>query len=142
MDINTCTLIDLPRILDDRGNLSFLQNHDHLPFEIKRVYWIYDVPGGEQRGGHAYKELQELIIAISGSFDVVLHNGKEEKRFTLNRSYYGLYVPKMIWRHMDNFSTNALAFVATDALYDPEQYIRDFESYKHMVNGNTSLLHF
>jgi dTDP-4-dehydrorhamnose 3,5-epimerase-like enzyme len=122
-------LIDLPKILDERGNLSFLQNNDQLPFAINRVYWIYDVPGGEQRGGHAYRSMKELIIALSGSFDVVLFDGKEEKRFTLNRSYYGLYVPKMIWRSMENFSTNALAFVAADSFYSEQEYIRDREKF-------------
>lgn len=125
-------IIQLPKILDDRGNLSFFENQNQIPFDIKRVYWIYDVPGGEVRGGHAYKELQEMIVALSGSFDVVLNNGKEERKFTLNRSYYGLYVPKMIWRSMENFSTNSLAFIATDASYSEDQYIRDFEDFKHM----------
>jgi dTDP-4-dehydrorhamnose 3,5-epimerase-like enzyme len=118
-------IINLPKILDERGNLSFFQNEDHLPFPIQRVYWIYDVPGGEVRGGHAYREMQEFIIALSGSFDVVLFDGKEEKKYTLNRSYYGLYVPKMVWRSMENFSTNALAFVASDSFYDEHDYIRD-----------------
>jgi len=120
-------IINLPKILDERGNLSFFQNEDHLPFSIQRVYWIYDVPGGETRGGHAYREMQEFIIALSGSFDVVLFDGKEEKKFTLNRSYYGLYVPKMVWRSMENFSTNALAFVASDSLYNEQDYIREKE---------------
>jgi dTDP-4-dehydrorhamnose 3,5-epimerase-like enzyme len=128
-------LIDLPKILDERGNLSFLQNNDQLPFVINRVYWIYDVPGGEQRGGHAYRSMKELIIALSGSFDVVLFDGKEEKKFTLNRSYYGLYVPKMIWRSMENFSTNALAFVATDSMYDESEYIRNREQFIIECNG-------
>ena len=130
MTINDAKIIQLPKILDDRGNLSFFENNSQLPFEIQRVYWIYDVPGGESRGGHAYKELQEVIVALSGSFDVVLHDGKEEKKFTLNRSYYGLYVPKMMWRHIENFSTNSLALIATDAFYDEGQYIREFEQYK------------
>lgn len=134
MSLQQVKLLDLPKILDERGNLSFFQNEDHIPFNIKRVYWIYDVPGGEHRGGHAYKDLQEVIIALSGSFDVVLNDGKEERKFTLNRSYYALYVPKMIWRHIDNFSTNSLAFIATDKNYDGEQYIRNFESYKQMIN--------
>ncbi len=128
-------IIDLPKILDERGNLSFLQNEDQLPFSIKRVYWIYDVPGGEQRGGHAYRSMKEVIIALSGSFDVVLFDGKEEKRFTLNRSYYGLYVPEMIWRSMENFSTNALAFVATDSMYDESEYIRNREQFITESNG-------
>jgi len=127
-------IINLPKILDERGNLSFFQNEDHLPFSIQRVYWIYDVPGGETRGGHAYREMQEFIIALSGSFDVVLFDGKVEKKFTLNRSYYGLYVPKMVWRSMENFSTNALAFVASDSLYNEQDYIREKESFIDEVN--------
>jgi dTDP-4-dehydrorhamnose 3,5-epimerase-like enzyme len=123
-------IINLPKILDERGNLSFFQNEDHLPFSIQRVYWIYDVPGGELRGGHAYRKMQEFIIALSGSFDVVLFDGKEEKKYTLNRSYYGLYVPKMVWRSMENFSTNALAFVASDSFYDEQDYIRDYEKFR------------
>ena len=130
MKIDDCQITDLPKVLDDRGNLSFFQNGTHIPFEIKRVYWIYDVPGGEQRGGHAYKTLQEFIVALSGSFDVVLNDGVNEKRFTLNRSYYGLYVPKMIWRHIENFSTNSLALIATDGFYNATEYIRDFEEFK------------
>ena len=128
-------IINLPKILDERGNLSFFQNEDHLPFSIQRVYWIYDVPGGETRGGHAYREMQEFIIALSGSFDVVLFDGEEEKKFTLNRSYYGLYVPKMVWRSMENFSTNALAFVASDSLYNEQDYIREKELFIDEVNA-------
>ena len=128
-------IINLPKILDERGNLSFFQNESHLPFSIQRVYWIYDVPGGEVRGGHAYKEMQEFIIALSGSFDVVLFDGKEEKKFTLNRSYYGLYIPKMLWRSMENFSTNALAFVATDSFYDEKEYIRDKDMFINEIHG-------
>lgn len=127
-------IINLPKILDERGNLSFFQNEDHLPFLIQRVYWIYDVPGGEVRGGHAYREMQEFIIALSGSFDVVLFDGKEEKKFTLNRSYYGLYVPKMVWRSMENFSTNALAFVASDSFYDEQDYIRDKNTFINEIH--------
>jgi dTDP-4-dehydrorhamnose 3,5-epimerase-like enzyme len=128
-------IINLPKILDERGNLSFFQNESHLPFSIQRVYWIYDVPGGEVRGGHAYKEMQEFIIALSGSFDVVLFDGKEEKKITLNRSYYGLYIPKMLWRSMENFSTNALAFVATDSFYDEKEYIRDKDMFINEIHG-------
>ncbi|GEO03231.1 hypothetical protein AAE02nite_08950 [Adhaeribacter aerolatus] len=134
MSLQDVKLINLPKVLDERGNLSFFQNNDQIPFELKRVYWIYDVPGGEHRGGHAYKDLQEVIIALSGSFDVVLHDGKEEKVYSLNRSYYGLYVPQKIWRSMENFSTNSLAFIATDAYYDTQQYIRDFEEFKLLTN--------
>ena len=128
-------IIDLPKVEDDRGNLSFLQNSVEIPFDIKRVYWVYDVPGGEQRGGHAYETMQELIIALSGSFDVVLFDGKEEKKYTLNRSYYGLYVPKMIWRSLENFSTNALAFTTTDQPFSEKEYIRDLATFKQLVNG-------
>lgn len=129
-------IINLPKIPDERGNLSFFENNNQLPFEIKRVYWIYDVPGGEVRGGHAYKELEEVIVALSGSFDIVLHDGVEEQKFTLNRSYYGLYVPKMIWRRMENFSTNSLAFVAADAPYTAEDYIRDFNQFQTQIGAD------
>jgi dTDP-4-dehydrorhamnose 3,5-epimerase-like enzyme len=123
-------LIQLPKILDDRGNLSFFENNKQIPFEIKRIYWIYDVPGGETRGGHAYKNLQEVVIALSGSFDVVLFDGIKEHKFTLNRSYTALYIPKMIWRHMENFSTNAVALISTDQEYKENEYIRDKEEFK------------
>jgi len=123
------TIIQLPKILDRRGNLSFLESNNHVPFEIKRVFLIYDVPGGAVRGGHAYRESQEFIIALSGSFDVVLHDGNVEKRYNLNRSYYGLYVPKMIWRRMENFSTNSLALVLSSTHYNEEDYIHDFAEF-------------
>ena len=134
MALSDCRIIELPKIPDDRGNLSFFENNKQLPFEISRVYWIYDVPGGEVRGGHAYENLQEVIIALSGSFDVLLTDGISEKKFTLNRSYYGLYIPKMIWRSLENFSTNSLAFIATDHLYEEKQYIRDFDEFKNKYN--------
>jgi dTDP-4-dehydrorhamnose 3,5-epimerase-like enzyme len=123
-------IIQLPKIDDPRGNLSFLETDKHVPFKIARTYWIYDVPGGEIRGGHAFKQQQEFIIALSGSFEVVLHDGATEKRFQLNRSYYGLYIPKMIWRSLENFSTNSLALIVSDREYDECDYIRDFEFYK------------
>lgn len=134
MSLSNVRLIDLPKILDERGNLSFFQNDDHIPFTIKRVYWLYDVPGGQTRGGHAFTNQQEVIIALSGSFDVVLNDGFGQQTFTLNRSYYGLYVPSMIWRHLDNFSTNSLAFIASSDAYNEEGYIRDFSEYKKAVN--------
>lgn len=118
-------IIDLPKILDKRGNLSFLQNNDQIPFEIKRVFWIYDVPGGEIRGGHAYKTQKEVIIALSGSFDVVVDDGKTVQRFHLNRSYVGLYIPPRVWRHIENFSTNSLSLHITDMLFDKADYIWD-----------------
>ena len=127
-------IIEINKILDQRGNLSFLQSHKEVPFDIKRVYWIYDVPGGEMRGGHAYKNLNEVIIALSGSYDVVLHDGEKEYRYHLNRSYYGLYVPKMMWRHIENFSTNSLALILTDDLYKEDEYVRDFDTFKAMTN--------
>jgi hypothetical protein len=126
-------LIELPKILDDRGNLSFFENGKQIPFTIARAYWIYDVPGGEKRGGHAYKTLQECIVALSGSFDVVLHDGIQERRFTLNRSYFGLYVPSMIWRQLENFSTNSLALIAADQAYNEVEYIRDFDQFKSLL---------
>ena len=122
-------VIDLPKIHDERGNLSFLEEDTHLPFKIRRVYWIYDVPGGEIRGGHAFKETDEFIVALSGSFDVVLNDGMKEHRFHLNRSYYGVYVPKMFWRMLDNFSTNSLALIVASTMYSEEDYIRDFEDF-------------
>lgn len=128
--------IDLPKILDRRGNLSFIEGNRHIPFRIRRSYWIYDVPGGEVRGGHAYRENEEFIVALSGSFDVVLHDGKQECRYHLNRSYYGLYVPRMMWRSMENFSTNSLALVLSSTDYDAGDYIRDFERFKtEMADG-------
>jgi uncharacterized RmlC-like cupin family protein len=122
--INT-QIIQLPKILDRRGNLSFIESNNHIPFSIQRTHWIYDVPGGEKRGGHAYKENQEFIVALSGSFDVVINDGNEEKIYHLNRSYYGLYIPAMIWRQMENFSTNSLALVLSSTKYDSNDYIRE-----------------
>ena len=130
---NQIKLINLPKIVDSRGNLSFAEELNHVPFEIKRTYWIYDVPGGEVRGSHAYKQNEEFIIALSGSFDVILDDGSGPKRYHLNRSYYGLYVPKMLWRAMDNFSTNSLALVLSSTAYDENDYIRDFEIFKNAV---------
>ena len=124
--MNQPRIIELPKFLDARGNLSFAQNNTHIPFEIKRTYWLYDVPGGESRGGHAYRETEEFIIALSGSFDVIVDDGKEKKTFHLNRSYYGLYVPNGMWREMDNFSTNSLALEFASTKYNPEDYIRDY----------------
>jgi oxalate decarboxylase/phosphoglucose isomerase-like protein (cupin superfamily) len=127
-------LIYLPKILDDRGNLTFVEEKKHLPFIINRVYWIYDVPGGEFRGSHAFRENEELIAALSGSFDVVLHNGIREYRFSLNRSYDGVYVPKMVWRRMENFSTNSLALVLASTNYNDDDYIRDYDEFLREVS--------
>ncbi len=134
--MNRPQIITLPKFLDARGNLSFVEQENHIPFVIRRTYWLYDVPGGESRGGHAYKENQEFIVALSGSFDVVLDDGIEKKVFTLNRSYYGLYVPKGLWREMENFSTNSLALIISSTDYDATDYIRDYSVFlKYKKNG-------
>lgn len=125
-------IINLPKIGDKRGNLSLVEEFKHIPFKIERTYWIYDVPGGEKRGGHAYRENQEFIVALSGSFDVVLDDGKEKKLYSLNRSYYGLYIPKGWWRQMENFSTNALALVLASTPYTKEDYIYDYQEFKRI----------
>lgn len=122
-------LIQLPKIIDNRGNLSFIEERNHIPFEIARCYWIYDVPGGEIRGSHAFRRQQEFIVALSGSFDLVLDDGKEKRKYSLNRSYMGVYVPRMTWRTLENFSTNSLCLVLSSTVYDPEDYIWDYEQY-------------
>lgn len=126
MTLDNVKIVDLPKILDIRGNLSFIEENNHIPFKIERTYLIYDVPGGELRGSHAYKENCEFIVALSGSFDVVLNDGKEEKKYSLNRSYFGLYVPNLLWRRLENFSTNSLAIILSSTKYSIEDYIRDF----------------
>lgn len=128
--VNDVKVVELPKFLDARGNLSFAEQNNHIPFEIKRTYWIYDVPGGEARGGHAFRENQEVVIAISGSFDVVVDDGLNKKLFTLNRSYYGLYIPAGLWREMNNFSTNSLALEFGSMPYDVKDYIFDYEEYR------------
>ena len=128
-------LIELPKIIDKRGNLSFFENSNQIPFDIKRTYWIYDVPGGETRGGHTFMASHELIVALSGSFDIVLHNGIKEIKYSLNRSYVGLYVPNLIWRQLENFSTNSLALIVSNIRYNKQDYIRDFEEFKKIKNG-------
>ena len=135
MTLDDVKLIQLPKFLDERGNLSFFENENQIPFSIKRSYWIYDVPGGEMRGGHAYKSLQEFIVALSGSFDVVLDDGRDRKTFSLNRSYYGLYIPRLIWRQLENFSTNALALIVSDQVYSAEDYIYDYEEFSKRKEG-------
>lgn len=127
-------IIQLPKFLDKRGNLSVIEELKDIPFKIERTYWIYDVPGGEARGGHAYRKNQEFIVALSGSFDVILDDGIERKTYPLNRSYYGLYVPEGIWREMNNFSTNSLALVLSSTPYDKEDYIYDYELFKSYCN--------
>lgn len=130
MSKNIVKLIQLPKFLDARGNLSFIEQENHIPFMIERTYWIYDVPGGEKRGGHAYKNNEELIVALSGSFDVIVDDGNEKKTFSLNRSYYGLYVPKGTWREIQNFSTNSLALILSSTRYEESDYIRDYDEFK------------
>ena len=129
MNISDIKIVELPRFLDERGNLSVIEEEKDVPFKIQRSYWIYDVPGGEHRGGHAYKQNCEFIVALSGSFDVILDDGKERKTFSLNRSYYGLYVPKGLWRELENFSTNSLALILSSTKYDENDYIRDYEEF-------------
>ena len=124
-------IINLPKFLDLRGNLTFIEEDTQLSFKIRRVYWIYDVPGGEHRGGHAFRATEELIVALSGSFDVVLNDGTKEYRFSLSRSYYGVLVPKMMWRILENFSTNSLALIIASTDYSEADYIRNFEEFKH-----------
>lgn len=135
MDLKEAQIVQLPKILDARGNLSFLEEDNQVPFKIKRAYWIYDVPGGVRRGAHGYRENQELVVALSGSFDVVVDNGKEQKSFHLNRSYYGLFIPKNTWRVMENFSTNSLALVLSSTDYDVNDYIFDYEQFKREVGA-------
>ena len=125
--LDDCKLINLPKISDPRGSLTFIESNQHIPFEIKRVYYTYDVPGGSDRGAHAHKRLHQLIIAMSGSFDVLLDDGFEKKRFHLNRSYFGLYVCPMMWRELDNFSSGSVCLVLASELFDPDDYYRDYD---------------
>lgn len=127
-------LMELPRFLDSRGNLSFAEQNNHIPFEIKRTYWIYDVPGGEARGGHAFKMNQEFIVALSGAFDVTVDDGSQKKTFTLNRSYYGLYVPAGLWREMENFSTNSVALEFGSISYNEKDYVYDYDEFLKLKN--------
>jgi len=133
--IEDCKIIQLPKISDPRGNLSFIEGGQHIPFDIKRVYYLYDVPGGSDRGSHAHKNLHQFIVAMSGSFDVVLDDGKEKKRFHLNRSYYGLYVCPMMWRDLDNFSSGAVCMVLASAHYDAADYIRNYDEFITVVHA-------
>lgn len=137
--LERCRLIDLPKISDPRGNLTFIEGSHHVPFDIKRVYYTYDVPGGSDRGAHAHKRLHQLIIAMSGSFDVLLDDGFETKRFHLNRSYFGLYVCPMMWRELDNFSSGSVCLVLASELFDPDDYYRDYEGFLKDAKAKRSL---
>lgn len=134
MTVDDAKIIELPKFADPRGNLSFAEQNNHIPFEIKRTYWIYDVPGGEERGGHAFKENQEVVIALSGAFDVVVDDGTTKKTFNLNRSYYGLYIPAGLWRTMENFSTNSLALEFGSTHYNVNDYVRDYDEFLKLKN--------
>ena len=133
MSLKDCKILELPIVKDHRGNLTFIENSKHIPFDIKRVYYLYDVPGGAERGGHAHKELQQFITAAMGSFDITLNDGYEQKTFHMNRSYYGLYIPKMIWRELKNFSSGSVCLVLVSDFYKPEDYIRDFNQFRELV---------
>lgn len=142
VSVNDVKIIELPKFLDARGNLSFAEQNNHIPFEIKRTYWIYDVPGGEERGGHAFRQNQEFIVALSGAFDVVVDDGQNKKTFSLNRSYYGLYVPAGLWREINNFSTNSLALEFGSEHYSEEDYIREYQEYLRYREGQDSNFKF
>jgi len=133
--VTEAQIIELPKIVDPRGNLTFIEGGNHIPFEISRVYWVYDVPGGQKRGGHAFKNQHEFIVALSGSFDVTVDDGMNKNTYSLNRSYYGLYIPNGLWREMNNFSTNALALVLSSTDFDEKDYIREYSSYLKYVNN-------
>lgn len=138
MKSNAPYIIDLPKVCDPRGNLSIIEGTKDIPFDIKRIYWIYDVPGGRYRNGHAFRQQEEFIVALAGSFDVVVNDGKEEKRYHMARSYYGLYIPPMTWREIDNFSTNSVVYVLSSEKYDAGDYIEDFEEFKRLKNGENT----
>jgi dTDP-4-dehydrorhamnose 3,5-epimerase-like enzyme len=139
MGLSKCRIIDLPKITDIRGNLTFVEGNKHVPFDIKRVYYLYDVPGGESRAGHAHRSLHEFVIAASGSFDVVLDDGVHRDKFHLDRSYYGLYMPPMIWRELENFSTGSVCLVLASEIYDEADYIRDYGAFIEFVNKENAL---
>lgn len=139
MQFSVSKLIRIPKILDYRGNLSFIENQVHVPFDIKRVHWIYDVPGGEERGGVAYRETEEFIVAMSGSFEVIVDDGMQQYRLSLNRSYMGVYVPKGMWRSIENFSTNSVAVIVASTMYDPQDAIRNYEEFIVEAKGDGAL---
>jgi len=136
MSISKCKIINFPIIHDPRGNLTFIENSRHIPFDIKRIFYLYDVPGGSERAGHANKYIHQVIIAMSGSFDILLDDGYEKKRFHLNRSYYGLYIPPMIWRVIDNFSSGSVCLVLASDFYSEDDYYRDYDDFLKAVRAN------
>jgi dTDP-4-dehydrorhamnose 3,5-epimerase-like enzyme len=136
MPLNDCSLIELPKISDPRGNLTFVEGGNHIPFDIKRVYYLYDVPGGSDRGAHAHKNLHQFVVAMSGSFDIVLDDGERQQRFHLNRSYYGLYICPMMWRTLDNFSSGSVCMVLASEPYDADDYIHDHNEFLARVRHN------
>lgn len=138
MSLKECKIIELPKIADVRGNLTFIENHRHIPFDIKRVYYLYDVPGGANRAGHGHKQLHQLLIAMSGSFDITLDDGFNKKVFHLNRSYFGLYIPPMIWREIDNFSSGSVCMVLASEFYSEDDYYREYEGFLKAVRGEKS----
>jgi dTDP-4-dehydrorhamnose 3,5-epimerase-like enzyme len=131
-DVSACTLLNLPKITDNRGNLTFIENLKHIPFSIKRMYYLYDVPAGEARGGHAHRTLEQFIISANGSFDVVLHDGFSQRTVHLNRPFFGLYIPPMIWRELNNFSSGSVCIVLASDIYRDEDYLRDFDVFKNL----------
>ena len=133
MDMSVCRIIELPKVVDQRGNLTFIEGGRHIPFDPKRVYYLYDVPGGAARGGHAHRNLEQFIVAASGSFSVITDDGTTRQTFYLNRSYYGLYVPTMIWREIDNFSSGSVCLVLASQLYEEKDYIRDYDEFKRIA---------
>lgn len=135
MSLNDCIILELPKVEDTRGNLTFIESNRHIPFNIQRVYYLYDVPGGSNRGGHAHKQLQQFIVAMSGSFDIVLDDGDQQKRFHLNRSYYGLYVCPMMWRYLENFSSGSVCMVLASQYYDESDYYRDYDNFSKAVKA-------
>ncbi len=135
MSLDNCKIINLPKIEDPRGNLTFIEQNNHIPFEVRRVYYLYDVPGGGVRGGHAHYELHQFVIAANGSFDVILKEGDKNVRHHLNRSYYGLYLPPMTWRELDNFSSGSVCLVLASDVYDEGDYIREYSDFEAMIKG-------
>lgn len=139
MPLGDCRIIELPKVADPRGNLTFVEGGNHIPFEIRRVYYLYDVPGGSDRGAHAHRSLHQFVVAMSGSFDIVLHDGDRQRRFHLNRSYFGLYICPMMWRTLDNFSSGGVCMVLASEVYDAADYIRDYDQFLTLARGSQAV---